>query len=108
MAKKRISKVIENKILSYVNELKKDKLPINKVVLFGSYAKGTSNKYSDIDLCIVSPKFKDFVDDMQYLFIKRKDNTIPNIEPIGFNLKDYKQPSMLTKEIQNHGIEIKI
>ena len=108
MVKKRIPKKIENKILSYVKDLKKDNLPINKVILFGSHAKGTPHKYSDIDLCVVSPKFKDFIDDTQYLFIKRKDNTMPHIEPIGLSSKDFKEPSMLAKEIKKYGIEVKI
>lgn len=33
------------------------KVPIDKMILFGSYAKGKAHRYSDIDLIIVSPKF---------------------------------------------------
>ena len=40
----------------------KDKLekefPINKIILFGSRAKGKAKKWSDFDLLIVSKKFK--------------------------------------------------
>lgn len=32
-------------------------LPIDKVIIFGSRAKGTSNKWSDLDICVVSPLF---------------------------------------------------
>ncbi len=32
---------------------------INKIILFGSYAKGTANKYSDIDIAVISNDFKD-------------------------------------------------
>ena len=37
-------------------------MPIDKIILFGSFAKGRAHKFSDIDLIIVSPKFegKDF------------------------------------------------
>jgi len=108
MARKRIQKKVEKKIKEYVGILKKDGLPIKKVILFGSYAKGTQHKWSDLDVCIVSPKFHDFFDDMQYLFIKRIDNTIPHIEPIGFNPKDFREQSSLVQEIKKHGIEIKI
>lgn len=34
------------------------KVPIDKMILFGSYARGRPHKYSDIDLIIVSPKFR--------------------------------------------------
>ncbi|MFH1889968.1 MAG: nucleotidyltransferase domain-containing protein [Candidatus Kuenenbacteria bacterium] len=108
MVKKRIPKKIKKKISNYIDILKKDKLPVSKIILFGSYAKGTQHKWSDIDLCVVSPKFHDFVDDMQYLFLKRIDNTIPHIEPIGINPKDFRQPSSLTEEIRKHGVEIRV
>jgi predicted nucleotidyltransferase len=32
---------------------------IDKIILFGSYAKGTANEYSDIDIAIISNDFKD-------------------------------------------------
>jgi len=34
------------------------KIPIDKMIFFGSYAKGKSHKYSDVDLIIVSKKFR--------------------------------------------------
>ena len=89
----KVSKIVEKKIEEYIKELKKDKLPISRAILFGSYARNRQHKWSDIDLCIVSPKFKDFFDDMQYLFLRRKDNSIPHIEPIGFNPKDFQECS---------------
>jgi len=33
-------------------------MPINKIILFGSFAKGKAHEFSDMDLIIVSPKFK--------------------------------------------------
>lgn len=108
MARKRIQKKLEKKIKEYVDILKEDGLPIKKVILFGSYAKGTQHKWSDLDVCIVSPKFHDFFDDMQYLWLKRKFDSDLSIEPIGYNPKDFREPSSLVEEIKKHGIEIKI
>ncbi len=34
------------------------KIPVEKMILFGSRAKGKAKKWSDFDLIIVSPKFK--------------------------------------------------
>ncbi|MCX6799880.1 MAG: nucleotidyltransferase domain-containing protein [Candidatus Falkowbacteria bacterium] len=108
MAKKTISKELMQKIDEYVDVLRKDKLPIKKVIIFGSYAKGTSHKWSDIDLCIVSPKFLDSFSAMQYLMKKTIFNMKYTIEPIGFNLKDFSEGSSLIDEIKKTGIEIKI
>ena len=35
----------------------KKKYPVDKIYLFGSYAKDGANEGSDIDLCVVSPIF---------------------------------------------------
>ena len=34
----------------YADNVKKT-LPVNKVILFGSFAKGTATNYSDVDIC---------------------------------------------------------
>ena len=35
----------------------KDLLPIEKVILFGSFARGTNRKWSDIDIAVVVKKY---------------------------------------------------
>lgn len=107
MAKKRVPKKVEKKIKEYLDVLSQDKLPIKKVILFGSYAKGKQQKWSDIDLCIISPKFKNSFKAMQYLWLKRIDDRGLTIEPVGFNTEDFKDNyNSLIYEIKNTGIEI--
>lgn len=48
---------INNAIRSYLTVLIKKGVPIERVYLFGSQAKGTAEPGSDIDLLIVSPLF---------------------------------------------------
>lgn len=108
MVKKAISKKIEKEIKEYIRILKDDHLPIKKVILFGSYAKGTQHPSSDIDLCIISPKFKNAFKATQYLWLKRLKDTTPTIEPVGFSPKDLTDKySSLIQEIKTTGIEIK-
>lgn len=47
---------IVDAIREYVADVK-DSMPIDKVVLFGSYAKGTATEHSDVDLCFFSESF---------------------------------------------------
>ncbi len=109
MAKKTIPKKIEEEIFAYIANLKKDRLPIKKVILFGSYAKGAQHKWSDIDLCVISPQFKNAWQASGYLWSKRKISDFRYaIEPVGFSPKDYKEGSSLINEIKQNGIEIKI
>jgi uncharacterized protein len=45
------------KILAqFIKETKK-RIPVQKVILFGSYAQGAAKKTSDIDIAVISPKF---------------------------------------------------
>lgn len=44
---------LKSAVDSYIDKLK-DSITIDKAILYGSYAKGTANEYSDIDLLIIS------------------------------------------------------
>ncbi|MFH0755098.1 MAG: nucleotidyltransferase domain-containing protein [bacterium] len=103
MVKKTIPKKVKSKIYEYIQILKKDKLPIKKVVLFGSYAKGRQNKWSDVDLCIISPKFKNTFNDMRYLSSKVIFDMKYTIEPHPYHPKDFVNEDPLVWEIKKTG-----
>ena len=106
MVKKRIPQKVKQEITRYLNVLKQDNLPIKKVLLFGSYAKGNAHEWSDIDLCVVSPKFKTSWDVLQFLWFKRQRGL--RVEPVGYTTKDFQEGSSLINEIKKYGIEIKV
>ena len=59
---------IENEIKSFITVLSENNIQVDKVILFGSHAKGIAKSYSDIDLAIVSPQFgKDEIEEMMTL-----------------------------------------
>lgn len=100
---KKIKKIIKN----YTDLLQKDGWPIQKVILFGSYAKGNANQYSDIDICLVSPKFgKDYIEETQYLH-KKIWQTDSRLEPVAFNPRDFAEDeNPFVWEIKKTGIRI--
>lgn len=107
MAKRKIS----SKIINQTNKLKQsilaDKVPITAIYLYGSFAKGRSGKWSDIDLCVISPAFgKSIKDPLNYLWSKRLILNDFKIEPIGFSPQDFKQGSPLIAEIKKYGIRV--
>jgi predicted nucleotidyltransferase len=48
--------IIINKIKKYIKALEKN-ITIHKVILYGSWASGKPDEFSDIDLAIFSPNF---------------------------------------------------
>lgn len=97
-------KKIANK---YILEVVKSGIPVNSAYLFGSYAKGDSNKDSDIDICIVSSKFgKDYFEESLKLRFLTSDID-SRIEAVPLNPKDMNDKySTLTSEIKKYGIQL--
>ena len=50
-------KPLKEKLKSFRQRVNKD-IPIERMILFGSRAEGTANRESDVDLIIVSSRFK--------------------------------------------------
>lgn len=96
------------KIVSdYVKEVKKSGIPVKKAYLFGSYAKKTANKFSDIDICIISSKFGDdyFEDSLKLKSVANKVDY--RIEPVPFAIDDMNDKySTLASEIKKHGVSV--
>jgi predicted nucleotidyltransferase len=109
MAKRKpsLEKVISH-IQAYLDVLEKEKLPIERVLLFGSHAKKKARRWSDIDVCIISPQFRDRCHAIDYLWKKRRDEDVEHgIEPVGFHPKDFIDEDPLAWEIKTTGIEIR-
>ena len=64
------------------------KIPIDKAILFGSYAKGTNNDNSDIDVAVIVDEITgDFLEETQGLYkIRRKIDL--SIEPVLLEIKN--------------------
>jgi predicted nucleotidyltransferase len=104
MAKKQIIIILKK----YISILKQEGINIDKAFLYGSYAKETETKESDIDLLIVSKQF-DKNDD--YLIGKiwaltKKINS--KIEPYIIGLDRFKtdDTSPLIQLVKKEGLEI--
>lgn len=97
-----IQKIIEN----YITNLSKQ-ISIQKVILFGSYAKGTTHKYSDVDIAVFSDYFRNMsrVDGIHFLLLSAMDYDI-DLEPQPFTMDEYEDPVGLVQDIIRTGIEI--
>ena len=103
MGKIRTIKIVRQ----FAEKLKKEKFPFSSVYFFGSRARGTNHKDSDIDVAIISPKFRNrFGRNYRKLWDFRRDIDF-RIEPHGFTEKDFKNDAdPLAYEIRKTGIRV--
>jgi predicted nucleotidyltransferase len=95
-----------NKIINiFLKEIQK-KYRIDNAYLYGSFAKGTFNKWSDIDIAIVSSDFSgDLFEDR--LALMRLASTIDDrIEPRPFKTEFFNRNDPLADEVQKNGIRL--
>ena len=100
-----MKKDVLEKVKMYVEELKKE-YPIKKAILFGSYAKGNFNEYSDIDLAVVLGNDKIERTQMEVKFKIKAVKFDAKINPIVFTEEDFKDKSPLIWEIKKYGKSI--
>ena len=91
--------------MKYVVFLRKTKPGVKKVFLFGSYAKGTPHKDSDIDLAIIFESLSDSFD-MQLELMKMRRKFDIRIEPHPFSESDFNESNPIANEILKNGLEI--
>ena len=100
-------KAVKQLVESYANDVR-DFLPVDKVVLFGSYAKGVATEQSDIDICFFLSSFgdKQRVDIIKELLrVMRKYKKI-HFEPIVFPTDEIQNDNPFVKEILRTGVEV--
>ena len=95
------------KIVKILAELLKvNKIPVDRIILYGSYAKGTPQDHSDVDIAVISPSFKgkkmlETQSELARIFSK----FLSIIEPIGYSTEDFQsaEPGTLLGEIKRSG-----
>ena len=105
MAKAIISREIMESIEKYIEKIRQY-YEIEAIILFGSYAKGTENEDSDIDIAVISSDFKNIIQDGADLigFTWKIDT---RIEPHPIRTEDYENiATPLVQEIINTGIKV--
>lgn len=93
-----------NLIKKYKKVLEKAGIPVTKMILFGSYAKGRAKPWSDIDVCVVSSVFgKDSHEELVRL-MRLTSKVDDMIEPHPYHPKDLNDPyDALAHEINTYG-----
>lgn len=98
----RVKKIID----LYLAALRENHIPVKQAVLFGSYAKGNYNDWSDIDLALVSEVFEG-------IRIRDRSKIRPitlkissDLEVLPYRPQDFNMDDPFVKEILRTGIKI--
>lgn len=104
-----ISEKIDKIIYEYLSDVGKN-IKIDRAYLYGSYAKGNFNEYSDLDIAIFSDSFKglSFVDAITFLLSLARKYRDVCIEPVAFTTSDLQEDNPFINEIRNTGKEIEL
>ncbi|MDP2853499.1 MAG: nucleotidyltransferase domain-containing protein [Smithellaceae bacterium] len=97
---------IEKTVKSYIAQLENIGIHVQQAILFGSYASGKYDEWSDIDLAIVSNDFAGnrFEDRNKIRKITLQINS--DISPMPFRPEDFNDSDYFVKEILETGIKI--
>jgi predicted nucleotidyltransferase len=100
-------KTVNQTIENYVSDVCKV-MNIDKVYLYGSYAKGTYNEYSDVDICFFSSDFEKQreVDVLTRLLNIARPYRGIDIEPQAFPTSEISKGNPFVREVINTGREI--
>lgn len=97
---------IENTVQKYLRILALNKVPVSQVYLFGSYARGTQHKDSDIDIAIFwdADEINSFASDLLLMKLTRQVDL--RIEPHSFSRREISNPNPFVAEILATGKRI--
>lgn len=86
--------------------LLKTKFDNVKIVLFGSYAKGTYNENSDIDIAVILKDYNNLLD-IQLDLMRLRRGIDSRIEPHPFRERDFEISNPVVNEIVKYGYYLK-
>ncbi len=90
-------------VQEFANSAKENEVSIDRILLFGSYAKGCPHEYSDIDLAVFSQQFSDnhFENNKTIQFVKR----LPQMQLHLYPVRKYYENDFV-QEIKKHAIDL--
>lgn len=97
-------------VRKFIKALRQEGIPVDRVILYGSYAKGKTRPDSDIDVAVISKNFgKDRVEEGMTLF-RIAGKIDPRLEPIPISSDSYEKDTWvpLIYEIKEKGIELEL
>ncbi len=97
---------IKKKVSVFAQRLKENGIRPGKVYIFGSFAKGTGGRLSDIDVAVISPDLSDDRFKERIRLMKIAYDIDSRIEPVPFNPNTFVEEDPLVWEIVETGLVV--
>ena len=98
-------------IRRYIAALEARGIPVERVILFGSYASGNPDEWSDIDIAVISPKFDtlSLLERYEQLGLANRNLHSP-LDVVGFSSIQviHCEPESFLAEILRTGVDVPV
>ena len=90
-------------IKNYISHLEKNHIRVRKAVVFGSYARGTADEWSDIDVALVSDDFEGvrYLDRSKIRKFTRECSSL--LSPLPFKTEEFSDQDPFVRHILANG-----
>ena len=103
MATRKDKQLIHREVKRYIALLRENNISVLRAYLFGSYAIGKADEWSDIDLAIVTDKFVGDSFDFRFTLTKLARSIDPDIEPHPYLASEFDLTNPVATEILKNG-----
>lgn len=91
-------------VREFLSKISQCGIHIESAYLFGSYARNLANRWSDIDVAVISPDFSEDRLAERIRLMKLSAEIDSRIEPVPFHSHDFRDDNPLAGEIMKTGI----
>jgi len=93
---------LQSEITDLVNssiEIINSNFDVEQIILFGSYAKGTANADSDVDIAVISPQFtKKSIYGNVKILVEKTNLRKPYLQLVAFSSKDFDEETFINPD----------
>ncbi len=101
-----IDTVVMKNAQLFLEKLRSKGIIISKAYIFGSYASGKADKWSDIDIAVVSPNISDDRFEERVKLTKIAISVDDRLEPLPFNDETFSDDDPFVQKIKNEGLVV--
>lgn len=102
----KIEDLVYQNIKSFLDKLRQSGYHISSAYIFGSYASGKVDEWSDIDIAVVSPQITNDRFEERIRLTEIAVSIDDRFEPLPFNLDSFSDDNPLVRQIKTKGILI--